>query len=166
MSMESKECKYSDILVSPQELKFVVEEGSQFIPPYQLISLKKATYDLTPHWFAVADADWVYFRPQDGEVPKQIQVSTNLGVPAGIHQAKIIFTSSSSVSFLPSPFVSITLEVKPKEPAPPPAPEAPPPPPPTPPTPPAPPAPPPPVEPPESWWSRFWKWLLGLFGGA
>jgi len=164
MSTESKECKYSDILVSPQELKFVVEEGSQFIPPYQPIRLEKITNDLTPSWVAVADANWISYTPKSSDaVPIQVRVGVkSVGMGVGVYKAQLLLDSPTGVSILPSPLVSITLEVKAKEP---PAPE------PEPSPGPAPepepePEPPPPAEPPESWWSRFWKWLLGLLGGA
>jgi len=182
MSTESKECKYSDILVSPQELKFVVEEGSQFIPPYQPIRLEKITNYLTPSWVAVADANWISYTPKSSDaVPIQVRVGVkSVGMGVGLYQGNLILNSPTGVVIWPSPTVSITLEVKAKEPpVPEPEPEPPVEPPVEPPAePPAeppvePPAEPPteppvepPAEPPGSWWSRFLKWLLGLFGGA
>jgi DNA-binding transcriptional LysR family regulator len=164
-------CEYSDIIVSPQELRFEVEEGSQFIPPYQDIRLEKASHNLTPRWTAVADAGWVYYRPKSGEAPERIQVSTTTAIKemaAGVYQAHLLLGADEGVAILPSKIVTITLEVKAKPvPPTPPPPEPPVPPPPEPgPQPPAPEPPPPAPEPPQENCSvRFWKWLLGLFRG-
>ena len=174
----AKQCKYSDILVSPQELKFEMLEGSDFIPPYQIVRLTKASSDLTPRWLAVANANWVYYRPQSGKAPKQVQVSTSHLLAPAIYKARLLLSSPEYVAILPLPYIDITLEVRPINPPPSEPPEVPPPEPPDeaptePPTePPVEPPTEPPVEPPveppaeESWWVRFWKWLLGLFGGA
>lgn len=170
-------CKYSNIRVSPQELKFEMQEGTDFVPPYQRVRLENASHDLSPTWFAAADAGWVYYRPKSGKTPKDLQVGTTTApsswVP-GIYKARLLISSREGVTILPSPYVDITLEVKAKEPPPAEPPVEPPvEPPPEPPVeppvePPAEPPSEPPAEPPaqEPWWSRLWKWLIGLFGGS
>ena len=164
----AKQCEYSDIVVSPQQLKFEVEEGSPFIPPYQDIRLEKASHNLTPRWTAAADAGWVYYKPKSGEAPERIRVSTTTAIremAAGVYQGHLLLGANErGVAILPSPFVTITLEIKakPVPPAPPPEPPPPEPPPPEPP----PPEPPPPAPPQENWFLRFWKWLRDLFGGV
>jgi hypothetical protein len=115
-------CEFSDIVVSPQKLKFLVDEGSQFIPTYQYISLEKGSEgELTPTWDATANAGWIYFRPEGGSTPKTIQVNVNsIGMAAGSYHGQI--TISSHVQVLPSPLIDIELEIK-GQPEPVPAPE-------------------------------------------
>lgn len=170
-------CEYSDIIVSPQELKFEVEEGSPLIPPYQNIRLEKASHNLTPRWTAASAQHWIYYNPKSGEAPARIRVNITQqpGMVPGVYQGQLLLgPNEEGVSILPSPTVTIRLEVKakpvptpppgppvpPPEPAPEPAPEPPPTPPPA-----EPPAEPPPAPPPpqENWFVRFWKWLLDLF---
>ena len=105
-------CQFSDIVVSPQSLKFMVQEGSQFIPPYQYISLEKGPEgELTPTWDATANASWIYFRPEVGSTPKTIQVNVNsVGMAAGNYHGQI--TISSHVLIFPRSTIDIDLEVK------------------------------------------------------
>jgi hypothetical protein len=158
-------CVYSDIIVSPEHLWFTAKEGYEFIP-YQYLELKKATNDQSTSWSLTADTNWVRYRPNEGYGPKSIRVNAKTGMPVGTYQANLKIESTAAI-VRPS-VVAITLEVKPEsepEPAPGPGPGPGPGPEPTEPEP-KPSEPEPPVEPPESWWSRFLKWLLGLFGGA
>lgn len=113
------QCGYSDIVVSPQELKFLVDEGYQFIPPYQYISVEKATSDMTPIWDASTDKDWLTCHIVASTTPRTIQIGCkSIGMAAGIYHGQITITSH--VQILPSPIVDITLEVKAKpEPVPP-----------------------------------------------
>lgn len=139
-----QECKYSDISISPQELIFRVQEGSEFIPPYQYVVLEKVTASGLPaNWTAAVDADWVLLNIRSGTVPGRIRVGVrSVGMATGVYFAKL--TIRSHVVVLPSPTISITLEVKATEPPAPPEPEPPEPEPPEP----EPPEPEPPVEPP------------------
>lgn len=113
------QCGYSDIVVSPQELKFLVDEGYQFIPPYQYISVEKATSDMTPTWDASTDKDWLTCHIVASTTPRTIQIGCkSIGMAAGNYHGRITITSH--VQILPSPIVDIELEVKAKpEPVPP-----------------------------------------------
>jgi len=105
-------CKFSNIVVSPQKLKFTVQAESQFIPPYQFISLKKGEEGvLAPTWDAFADAGWIYFRPRSGSISEDIQVTCgSIGMAAGIYHGQITITSH--VQVLPSAIIDIELEIK------------------------------------------------------
>jgi hypothetical protein len=115
-------CEFSNIVVSPQKLKFTVQAESQFIQPYQFISLKKGEEGvLAPTWDAFADAGWIYFRPGSGSISEDIQVTcSSIGMAAGIYRGQITITSH--VQVLPSPIIDIEVEIKGPEPVPEPVP--------------------------------------------
>ena len=168
--MEAKECKYSNILVSPQELRFQFIEGSWAAPSIQSIDLTRETSDLTPGWHAMAD-DWITFSPSGGgKVPAKLRVRPKIDIKTwlpGTYTGQVTIITPNSVSILPSPVVTIILEIQPKEAPPEPTEPTEPPTEPTQPTEPTEPAesPPsqPPVQPPEqSQWERLWNAFLEL----
>jgi len=104
-------CEFSNIVVSPQKLKFLVEEGSQFVPSQQFISVADATHDLTPTWDASADQSWISWHKQNSTTPRYIRVNCrSVGMAAGIYRGQITITSH--VQVLPSPIIDIELEIK------------------------------------------------------
>jgi len=104
-------CEFSNIVVSPQKLKFLTEEGSQFVPSQQFISVADATHDLTPTWDASADQSWISWHKQNSTTPRYIRVNCrSVGMAAGIYRGQITITSH--VQVLPSPLIDIELEIK------------------------------------------------------
>jgi len=117
-SIES--CKYSNVILSTQELKFTVQEGYS-LPPDQIIGLERAVpTDLSPEWDAFAKARWVSYTPKFchkyNAVPNQIRVNIMEKMAVGKYQDIITLSASNGVAILPSPVVSIVLEVQPKPP--------------------------------------------------
>jgi general secretion pathway protein E len=81
-SIES--CKYSNVILSTQELKFTVQEGYS-LPPDQIIELERAVpTDLSPEWDAFSKARWISYHPKFchkyDAVPNQIQVNMQAGI--------------------------------------------------------------------------------------
>jgi hypothetical protein len=119
-SIES--CKYSNVILSTQELKFIVQEGYS-LPPDQIIGLERAVpTDLSPTWEAFSRARWISYNPKFchkyDAVPNQIQVNIMEKMAVGKYQDIITLSASNGVEILPSPVVSIVLEVQPKPPPP------------------------------------------------
>jgi len=160
---KTKESNYRNILVSPQELRFQYVEGSAAAPSVQNVDLTRETSDMAPSWHAQAD-NWITFSPSTGgKVPANLRVRPKIDIKSwlpGTYRGELIIVTPNGVSILPSPVVTIVLEIQPKE-SPQPEPTEPP----TEPTEPEP-EPTEPTEPPqppeESQWQRFWNWLLEL----
>jgi hypothetical protein len=115
-SIES--CKYSNVILSTQELKFTVQEGCP-LPLEQVIGLERAIpTDLSPTWEAFSRARWFSYEPKFchkyNAVPNQIQVNITENMAVGKYQDTITLSASNGVAILPSPVVSIVLEVQPK----------------------------------------------------
>jgi len=117
-SIES--CKYSNVILSTQELKFTVQEGYS-LPLDQIIGLERAVpTDLSPEWEAFSKARWISYTPKFchkyDAVPNQIRVNIMENMAVGKYQDIITLSASNGVAILPSPVVSIVLEVQPKPP--------------------------------------------------
>jgi hypothetical protein len=117
-SVES--CKYSNVILSTQELKFIVQEGYS-LPLVQIIGLERAVpTDLSPTWEAFSRSRWFVYNPKFchkyDAVPNKIQVNIMENMAVGKYQDIITLSASNGVAILPSPVVSIVLEVQPKPP--------------------------------------------------
>jgi hypothetical protein len=117
-SIES--CKYSNVILSTQELKFTVQEGYSY-PPDQVIGLERAVpTDLSPKWEAFSKTRWISYHPKFCDkydaVPNQIRVNIMENMAVGTYQGIITLSASNGVAILPSPVVSIVLEVQPQPP--------------------------------------------------
>jgi hypothetical protein len=115
-SVES--CKYSNVILSTQELKFTVQEGYS-LPLDQIIGLERAIpTDLSPKWEAFSKARWISYHPKFcnkyDAVPNQIRVNIMQKMAVGKYQDVITLSASNGVAILPSPVVSVVLEVQPK----------------------------------------------------
>ena len=125
--MESKECKFSDLIVTPERLDFEIEEGSSFVPPTQDLFIKKAGgegvldagWDL--HIVTQGPQSWLKANPMGGRGTGRVRVSvkaTNIVLPrgtvAGEWKGQIEITPDVKVSVTPS-VIPVRLVVKAKE---------------------------------------------------
>jgi len=107
-------CKFSNIIVSPSEMRFEVDEGWGFIPPYQYLRIEnEISHDKSPHWEATVDEGWMIMGSSSGSTPVRVRIGCqSIGKPAGVYQGTIRI--SSHVEVTPSE-IPITLTVIPKE---------------------------------------------------
>ena len=111
------ERQYSNILISPQELKFTMEKGGR-VPRHQFVTLQKDGHNLTPPWSSFADDRCVFHKPVDGRVPKNVRVGISNAARTylpGTYDASLKFVTVAGSAILPSPIVSITLEISGEE---------------------------------------------------
>jgi len=107
-------CKFSNIIVSPSEMRFEVDEGWGFNPPYQYLRIEnEISHDRSPHWEATVDEGWMIMGPSSGSTPVMVRIGCqSIGKAAGVYQGTIRI--SSHVEVTPSE-IPITLTVIPKE---------------------------------------------------
>jgi hypothetical protein len=111
-------CTYGDILVSPQEINFEIEQGA-YLPPYQYVMLAKTGDGNNPNFVARAYAEWLTVHVMNGEYTVPGSVRLGLTTVAknylvGKYNVYLTIQNTSGTAVLPSPIVTVTLKVKPK----------------------------------------------------
>ena len=133
---EKQECKYSDLIVTPERLDFENEEGSRFVPPMQDLFIKKAGGEgvLDAGWslhITSQGSFWLNANPMSGRGTGRCRVSIKSGELAegaweGQIEVKIEETLRDKVSVTPSviPVMLVVEGKEEEEPPPPPPPPA------------------------------------------